>query len=272
MARAGRRTRLAAGAAGVALLLGVGLLGARWLGWLDARGHQGEGRLRAALLEAPRLDVRERSRRLAAQRPFRASDLPLGVEGLADADAGASFARQTAEDYRQRARYPNWSQPLEAGEDPLLHKGDTQDAVRPAARLSGSYRDRLDGGDLVIDAELEVASPGRFHLEATLYSEDGRTAIAWAQHTAELTPGRHWLPLRFHGLILHERRIDGPYLLRFVSLAQIPGTQVELVENALFTRPYEHTAFSDQPFNDPELLDAAERIERAIEALADGGN
>jgi hypothetical protein len=268
MALASRRTRIALAAIGIALLAGAGALAGRHLGLFGTAGNGGQERPPVPI-EAPRLDVRERSRRLAQQQPLRAGDLPLGAQAPSDADAVMSLARATADEYRQQARYPNWSQPLGDGEDPLLRSQfDMEAAMKPAAQLMGNYRDRAEGGDLAIDAELEVTSAGHFHLEATLYSEDGQHPIAWAQQSAELTPGRRWLGLRFHGLILHERRIDGPYLLRFVVLTKMPDTKLQSAENALLTRAYKFTEFSDQPFNDPELLDAADRIERALEVLA----
>ena len=41
----------------------------------------------------------------------------------------------------------------------------------------------------------------------------------------------------------------------------MPNAKNELVEDAFVTAAYRAAAFSDAPFNDPDLLDAAERIE-----------
>jgi len=134
----------------------------------------------------------------------------------------------------------------------------------PDAQLTGLYRDALVAGNLAVDAEVDVLRPGRFHLEATLYTADGATALAWAQTAAVLDPGLHWMTLPFQGLILHEKGSDAPYLLRWVALStttDMPNAKNRPVENAWVTRAYQATAFSDEPANDPGLLDAAERAE-----------
>jgi hypothetical protein len=141
----------------------------------------------------------------------------------------------------------------------------------PHAHLTGYFRDALVGGSLLVSAEVEVRVPGRFHLEATLADGAGVEALAWAQNALELTPGLHWIPLAFYGLILHERQVDGPYLLRAVALStatQMPNAKNRLLENAHRTQAYRAAAFSAQPFEDPELLDAAERLEQNQAGLA----
>jgi hypothetical protein len=74
----------------------------------------------------------------------------------------------------------------------------------------------------------------------------------------------HWLDLSFYGLILRERGLDGPYVLRFVALStttEMPNAKNRLVENAYWTQPYAASSFTNQPYDDPQLLEAARRIE-----------
>lgn len=333
--------------------------------------------------DPPRLDVRQRTQVEAPAVPL--DSFPLAASIGAAGDDPLSFARTTAAEYRKRARYPRWSQPIEGLDDPLLldqqavpatstagdeptltafaaqqsfespeavtlyaqlsnggtrvashsvrgtvlddqqqtvcqivyndegRGGDEQagdhlytarltvaddlpDATaaykvtvraisqerqertavapfvysRPEVRLTGSYRDAAQAGDLTVDAEVDVSANGRFHLEGTLYSADGQQPLAWAQHTIELPPGKHWVPLRFYGLILRERGIDGPYLVRSVALStltQLPVAKNRLVENAHVTGRYAANSFTDRPFDDPDLLEAADRIEQVIEGL-----
>lgn len=220
--------------------------------------------------DPPRLDVRERSQ-LTASAPA-LDPLLSGAPLRPDGGDALSFARSTADEYRQRARYPRWSQPLQSAEDPLVRDWAASPVSgRPDAELTGNYRDARDGGDLAVDAEIDVAANGRFHIEATLYSADGQRPIAWAQHTAELSPGRQWFRLRFYGLILRERGIDGPYLVRCVALSTLSQTATaknRLAQNAYVTTAYTATTFTDRPFDDPDLLEAADRIEQVIEGLA----
>jgi hypothetical protein len=109
-----------------------------------------------------------------------------------------------------------------------------------------------------------VSEAGRFHVEATLYGPDGLVKIAWAQAAQWLEPGTHWLDLGYYGLILRERGIDGPYVLRYVALSttsEMPNAKNRVVENAYTTGAYQSATFSDRPFNDPQLLEAAKRVE-----------
>jgi hypothetical protein len=138
---------------------------------------------------------------------------------------------------------------------------------RPDAHLTGRYRDAVVDGSLVVGAEVDVAADGRFHLEATLYGGDGDVLLARAQTAAELVPGRHWMELPFYGLILRERGVPGPYLLRWVALSTttaMPNAKNRLVEAGHVTGAYALAAFTDRPFDDPELLDAAARAERDL--------
>jgi uncharacterized protein DUF4784 len=135
----------------------------------------------------------------------------------------------------------------------------------PHAYLTGNFRDAIVDGSLAVEAEVDVRLAGRFHLEATLYSGDAHRALAWAQTAGELDPGRHWMSLGYYGLILRERGVDGPYLLRRVALSTatgMPNAKNRVLENAWRTGTYAASAFTDRPFDDPNLLDTAGRLER----------
>ncbi len=134
----------------------------------------------------------------------------------------------------------------------------------PHAQPTGNYRDRVVDGSLFVGVEIDVARAGRFHLEGTLYGVDGEQKIAWAQAAAELPPGTHWVDLPFYGLVLHEQGMDGPYLLRYLALSttsDMPNAKNRLVENAHVTAAYRVGTFTDAAYDDPDLLEAADRLE-----------
>jgi len=146
----------------------------------------------------------------------------------------------------------------------------------PHARPTGNYRDRVVDGSLLVGVEVEVARAGRFHLEGTLYTDDGQQKIAWAQAAAELPPGRHWIDLPYYGLVLREGGMDGPYLLRYLALSttsDMPNAKNRLVENAHVTAAYRASTFTDVAYDDPDLLDAADRLEATgdVNPLEAGG-
>ena len=133
----------------------------------------------------------------------------------------------------------------------------------PAARLTGRYRDFLRDGNLVLAAEVEVRERSRFHLAGTLHSPAGE-AIGYAQAAAELEPGRRWIELSFYGLMFHDRQAAGPYRLGSLALATtsgMPNALNDLVENAHVTRPYRLQQMRSVPFERPQLLEAAKRLE-----------
>lgn len=140
----------------------------------------------------------------------------------------------------------------------------------PHAHLTGNFRDAAVDGSLALEAEIDVALAGRFHLEGTLYNADGSRALAWSQAAAELGVGRHWMTLQYYGLVLHDAGVDGPYLLRWAALSTttaMPNAMNRPLENGWTTGAYRASAFTDRPFGDPALLEAAERIERDTPGL-----
>ena len=135
----------------------------------------------------------------------------------------------------------------------------------PDARLTGAYRDAVVDGSLQVQAEVLVTAAGRFHLEATLYDAAGTQALAWAQTALELSEGRHWMTLRYYGLILRERGVDGPYLVRNAALStasNMPNAKNRLSDRVHMTAAYAANRFTDASYGDQELLDAADRVER----------
>jgi hypothetical protein len=186
-----------------------------------------------------------------------------------DAAAGdglytAVFTPGAESEDRLAASYLVQVRALTIGEEERLAAGSFL-LSRPHAQLTGTYRDALVDGSLAIDAQVDVVAAGRFHVEATLYSADGSRKLLWAQAAAQLEPGQHWLRIPFYGLGLHEAAADGPYLVRYVALSTtsaMPNAKNRVQENAYLTAAYRASAFTDQPYNDPALIDAADRLER----------
>jgi hypothetical protein len=183
----------------------------------------------------------------------------LGADGIYTAvfDPGAESEDRLAASYLVQVRA------LTIGEEERLAAGSFLYS-RPHAQLTGAFRDTLVDGSLAIDAEVDVLAAGRFHVEATLYSADGSRKLVWAQAAAQLEPGQHWLRVPFYGLGLREAGTDGPYLVRYVALSTtsaMPNAKNRVQENAHLTAAYRAGAFTDQPYNDPVLIDAADRLE-----------
>jgi len=136
---------------------------------------------------------------------------------------------------------------------------------KPKAHLTGNFRDAVVDGNLVIEAEVNVEEAGRFHLAGTVGDVKGNP-LGWAQAAARLEPGSHWLELSFYGLMFQERGASGPFRLLSAALSTttaMPNALNDLVEDAHRTRAYPLARFTGRPFDNPGLLQAAERLEGA---------
>lgn len=151
-----------------------------------------------------------------------------------------------------------------------LADGETRTAVggfqfsNPGARLTGRYRDLVRDGNLLVQAEVEVLKSGRYHLAGTLASLAG-LPLASAQSAQVLQPGKQWMTLPYYGLIFHDRGASGALRLASVTLTsvgQMPNALGAVLENAHLTAPLNLAALTRLPFNAPEMLDAALRLER----------
>jgi hypothetical protein len=132
----------------------------------------------------------------------------------------------------------------------------------PSAKLTGSYQDKLVDGHLQVLAEIEVVESAEYRLEATLSGSQG--LLAWAENTVQLEPGITWMPLTFWGLALREANEPGPYRLSSIALSNVSDNPPQLndaISTTYQTAPYKPQDFSDERYNDPQLLEKADRYE-----------
>ncbi|GAK33172.1 hypothetical protein AQ1_01057 [alpha proteobacterium Q-1] len=133
----------------------------------------------------------------------------------------------------------------------------------PAARLTGQYVEKLVDGDLVISAEIEATTKGRFHLSGTMHSLRG-VPLVTAQSAENLDAGTHWIDLRFYGLALSEAGAKGPLTLGSVTLASIKGLPNALgpvLHDVYRTMPFVPEQFHSRSFDRPDLMEQARRLD-----------
>lgn len=117
----------------------------------------------------------------------------------------------------------------------------------PVAAFTGEYRDSVNkDGNLIIEAEINVTEKEKLYFQASLYTELGK-AIGVTQNTFTFGPGKHWVPLEFFGLMLHDSGVDGPYLLKNISLARVtmPMQRGPLLHPEYYTQAYELNQLSN---------------------------
>ena len=146
--------------------------------------------------------------------------------------------------------------PAIAGGGPRRYVTSLHYTPLPGAKLNGKFSDNKVGGSLLVDAGLSVARAGRYKVIASLYAADRQTAIAFAQQAADLQPGERDIQLQFFGKILHDRAIDGPYLLRYMMVfEEFPdrGTYWcgTTLDDAYTTHTYKALEFSPDPYVPP---------------------
>lgn len=117
----------------------------------------------------------------------------------------------------------------------------------PVIETTGAFRESLTSeGDLRIEVEVEVRAAHRYYAQASLYSFSD-APIGTTQFSQPLQPGRHWLPLDFHGRLIHDNQEPGPYRLKHLSLAKV-GIPMERIP--LISPEFETASYALQELND----------------------
>jgi hypothetical protein len=140
----------------------------------------------------------------------------------------------------------------------------------PFARPTGTATDRIDGGQLVIDLEVEASEPAHgVDLQASLHTADGEP-FGLLEKTVDLTAGRQRIPLSFWGTLFHDLGVPGPYVLAHVLL-RAPALRGSEQRTAVGyrTAAYPLTAFDAAPANNQRQLDFAQMLDAYAARLAE---
>lgn len=81
------------------------------------------------------------------------------------------------------------------------------------AEFTGNFRAEVRGGNLEIEAGIDVFEPGFYRVDAHLYGPHD-APIAWAAYKGELGRSDGTVPLKFFGKILRDLGSEGPYEVR----------------------------------------------------------
>ncbi|MGJ8669521.1 MAG: choice-of-anchor X domain-containing protein [Oceanococcus sp.] len=133
----------------------------------------------------------------------------------------------------------------------------------PGAVLTGEYKQVLRDGNLLVLAQADVLTAGRYHLSGSLANLAG-TPLATAQSARVLEQGQHWLELPFYGLIFHRlQQVAGLQLssLTLTSTNGMPNALGELHRDVVSLQAVPMAELTQASFADPQLLDAAQRLD-----------
>jgi hypothetical protein len=81
------------------------------------------------------------------------------------------------------------------------------------ARFTGSFRDGVEDGSLVIHAGIDVTVPGWYVIDANLYDVRERP-VAWARFKGSMAPGAGSIALGFFGKVLLDAGAEPPFSMR----------------------------------------------------------
>lgn len=130
-------------------------------------------------------------------------------------------------------------------------------AVGVPARFTGSFRDAVQDGSLVVRAGVSVARGGPYVVDCNLYDAQDRP-VAWTRAKVELTETTHEVELSFFGKVITDQQAQGPFKIGQLRGARFdPGRDPDLEQmppytGSYTTRPYPTGAFSDAEYDSPE--------------------
>jgi hypothetical protein len=125
------------------------------------------------------------------------------------------------------------------------------------ARFTGSFRDAVEGGSLVIRAGVAVARGGHYVIDCNLHDAQDRP-VAWTRAKVALAETTHEVELSFFGKVLTDQQARGPFKIGQLRGARFdPGRDPDLEQmppyaGSYTTRAYAADDFSDAEYDSPE--------------------
>lgn len=154
-----------------------------------------------------------------------------------------------------------------------LANGDVRNAVggvqysNPGALLTGRFRDAIKNGNLVLQAEADVLTAGRYHLTGVLANLAGAPVASAQAAQTFAAPGKYWMDLSYYGLIFQDRGAFGQLRVASASLTStngMPNALGPVLQNAHLTQALNPALLTKLPFNNPEMMDSARRLEATL--------
>jgi len=176
----------------------------------------------------------------------------------------------------------NW--PWVAGYAVSVGQMSDEDQAGLTVRGVKDYGLDLDGDgyfdQLVIELEVNAAQAGTYWLEADLGVDRQVPALVWtgglvaaAVVRADLAEGTHTIQLAFDGLQISASKVDGPYVLKYLSITDVDNpTPDDFADRALgyWSSLYTTAAYQAYDFQNRGAALSGQVIERGLDADGDG--
>ena len=127
------------------------------------------------------------------------------------------------------------------------------------ARFTGTFRDAIDRGSVIVYAQVEAARAGRYLIDCNLYDEQDRP-VAWTRAKVDLVAGTQDVPLTFFGKVLADQHASGRFKIGQLRGARyVPDADPDLEQMAPFAGTYVTRAFQAAELSDAEYDSAAKQ-------------
>lgn len=148
-------------------------------------------------------------------------------------------------------------------------------ATAPPVQVLGLAGDRIEGGSLVVELDLEVARVAPTLIQAVLYDRAGKTPIAvYDDYVRPTAGGRQRVPITFFGRALREKNVNGPYSIRALHGVSKDFEGMDQYWSygdrrpALVTSAYAASSFSADEWDSAEKRDKLAQYEKILQAGA----
>jgi hypothetical protein len=127
----------------------------------------------------------------------------------------------------------------------------------PDGRIVGKYKDEKRNGALYVSVAVHIDKPGMYQLRGELFGPAFQP-IAESRATLTLDSGEQRMELHFFGKVLYDKKVDGPYRLRYLYLSS-PNLEQgyeymgPVIEDAYTTAYYKAAEFSSARYEAPAI-------------------
>lgn len=159
------------------------------------------------------------------------------------------------------------------GEEPQGSMAMLEYSDAEPAKFTGIAGDELVSGSLEVRVGVDVTLAGRYTIDARIFAADGTTPIGFAQATPTLQEGKSEVKLVFYGLLFHDAKTAGPYVVKTVTGYQQSsnatggrGRQMRPLDASYSTAAYSLDQFTDKEWDSPQKQASLAAMDKQIAA------
>ena len=139
-------------------------------------------------------------------------------------------------------------------------------------RFGGSVSDTLNAsGNLQINVPYRVYVSGTYLIQASLYDNAGKIIAFYEEPMHLERASQVIIPLEFHGYFFFQRKLNGPFNLKNISLSYVNSNLTNEVGGVnspnYITKNYQWTEFNPNPYDNTEVKDKMKSIDNYLNSI-----